>query len=305
MDESQLDALLEDDAVSAALATVLSRAEATDGTVTYAEVRDGVDAQVGGRLLAADVLVGAGDAFVVEDPVALRTALEARGHDVTAAAAADASVDETDDAAGWRPVDRVAGVCALVMAAGYQVSAIKSPLVGAIDTVLGPAAAVVPFPILVLGLAFGTATVSTVLRRRLVDTDAIDRQKERLQTVKERLQAARDRDDRATVERLEAEQRDLARQQLGAITRSLRPMAWSMLVTIPVFLWLSWLVVSPSAAIAHVTPFLPMLDRIVWTTRVVGPMQLWMVWYVACQLTSTLLLRRGLDRLEGRDALPV
>lgn len=300
MDESTLEDLLEDEPTAAGAAAVLARAEATDGTVTWSEVSDVVDAPVWGRLLAADVLVEVGEAFVIDDPTALEGWLEAQGYDISADAAAT-----NDGQDGWRSIDKAAGVGALVLATGYQVSAIETPVVTAMDAALGPVAAVVPFPILVLGLAAGTATLSTVLRRRLVDREAIKRQKDRAKQVKDRLRDARDRNDDTAVDRLEAEQWDLAKGQLGTLTRSLRPMVWTMLVTIPVFLWLSWLVVSPSTAIAHATPLIPAIDRIVWSTRVLGPMRLWMVWYVVCQLTSTLAIRRGLDRLPDRNVVPI
>lgn len=297
MNESTFEGVVEDEATAEALATVLAQAEATDGTVTWSQVRESVDSEVWGRLLATDVLVATGDRFVVDDPVALRAALAAEGYEI--------SVDrnrDSEEPAGWRPRDKAAGVGALVLAAGYQVSAIKSPVVGVMDAVLGPAAAVVPFPLLILGIALGTATVSTGLRRRLLDTDEVERTRERLQTVRDRLEGARERDDGEAIDSLEAEQRDLARSQFSVLAKSLRPMVWTMLVSIPVFLWLSWLVVSPSAAIAHATPLIPALDRIVWTARVVGPMQLWMVWYVGCQLASSLLIRRGVDRIQDRYA---
>lgn len=297
-DDETLADLLEDDATATALAAVLARAEATDGTVTYADVQETVDAKTWGQLLAADVLVAAGDGFVVDDPAGLRAALESAGQDVSPGAQT-----QEGDSSGWRPIDKAAAVCALVLAGGYQVSAIEAPVVGAMNAVFGPAAAVVPFPLLVLGVALGTASVSMLLRRRLVDEDRIERHKTRMQAVRTRLQAARERGDSDAVERLTAEQRDLATDQVGVLVQNLRPMVWTMLVSIPVFLWLSWLVVSPSAAIAHATPLIPAIDRIVWTARVLGPVQLWMVWYVACQLLSTVAIRRGLDRVTAADRI--
>lgn len=300
MDESTIDALVADEATASALGTVLARAEATDGTVTWADVSDDVDAATWGRLLATDVLVDAGGVFVVDDPVALRNALTAAGYEV------ETDQPVSDTATGnWRARDKVAGVAALVMAAGYQVQAIEEPIVGAVDAVLGPAAATVPFPLLVLGLAVGTATVSTGVRRWLVDSDGRKRLQKRMKRVRTQLRAAKERGDQQAIDRLEDERVDLMRDQFGLLVRTLRPMAWTMLVTIPVFLWVSWLVASPSTALVYATPFVPAIDRITWTARVVGPLQLWMLWYVACQLGSTLLVKRSFDRLRARTGLAV
>ncbi len=297
MAATSLEALVETDSTAAGLATVLARADAGDGTVTWDRVSDAMAPETWGRLVASDILIEAGDAFVVNDLPAVRRALDDAGIEITA----QPPTKTTDDTeGGWRTVDKAAGVGALVLMSGYQVDAVQAPVVAALDAVLGPVAAVVPFPILVLLLALGTATVSTVVRRQLLDQDRIDRQKERLKQVQRRLEAARDRGDEAAVERLEAEQLDLTKAQFGQFTRMLRPMAWTMLVTVPVFLWLSWLVVSPGSALVHAAPLIPVVDRLSWTARVVGPMRLWMVWYFACTLLSNVAVKRGIGHVSDR-----
>ncbi|MGQ5515936.1 hypothetical protein [Halococcus saccharolyticus] len=61
--------------------------------------------------------------------------------------------------------------------------------------------------------------------------------------------------------------------QLGGFIRLLRPLAWTMLFTVPVLLWLYWLMLSPAQAVTPTAMVFPILGRIAWTAKVIGPMQ--------------------------------
>ena len=93
-------------------------------------------------------------------------------------------------------------------------------------------------------------------------------------------------------------QRELMREQLGAMKAMIRPMVYTMLVTVPVFLWLVWLTTNPAAAVTPVAQILPFAGRVVWTARVVGPMQVWMVRYFVCSVVSNVLGKRAVRRAK-------
>lgn len=237
---------------------------------TYGDVRESVDAETWGRLLADGTLVPEGEGFALAN----------------------------EDTGGWSRADKAAGVAALCLLAGYQVGPVGSFVGSTVNLALGPVQAALPFSAVVLGLAVLTAVVSTVLRHRLVG-DVSPPDGDRMRDLAERLDAARERGDDAVVERLEAQRRALVREQLSALKAQFRPLVWTMLVTIPVFLWLSWLVAAPAAAITPVAPVYPVVGRVVWTARLVGPVQAWMVWYFACSLVAGTTLRRTVDRVTA------
>lgn len=292
---------ISDDALADAAAAVLDAAEAGDGTVTWGDVSDDVPAEQWGRLLESGLLVPTEAGFVVDDPDAVRAAVAER--DATAANPADS--EETPgggDAAdeGWSTADKVAGVCALGLMASYQVPMAKNAVGSTAHLLFGPVEAVLPFGATVALLAIATTVVTTTLRQRLTDDSMQADVKERMHEVREQLSAARDRGDDEAVERLQARQQELMGEQLGAFTQMIRPMVWTMLVTVPVFLWLSWLTVNPAAAITPAVQVLPLAGRVVWTARLVGPMQVWMVWYVGWSIVSSLVGKRVGSRVAGR-----
>ncbi|MFC7059538.1 DUF106 domain-containing protein [Halovenus salina] len=298
MTDSSLQSLLEDEATAEALAIVLARAEEGNGTVTWQSVSGAVPAEVWGQIVGSELLVSVGDSFVIDDPPALREALNTAGIDVTA----DISIEETEALPGWRLTDKVAGAGALVLATGYQIPAIKSSVVSGANIMFGPLAGAVPFWMLVTLLAVTVAAISTGVRRRLVDQQQVTSIKERLKTTKEQLREAEERGDETAVERLRERRDELMRSQLGILTHMLRPLAWTMLVTVPVFLWVSWAVVAPQFAIGATTPALPVLGRMAWTARVLGPVPLWMVYYTLNVVVSNLVIKRATKRVTDNQA---
>jgi uncharacterized membrane protein (DUF106 family) len=296
MDELR-ETLRDDDALADAARRVLDSAESGDGVVTWGDVSGDVPAEQWGRLLESELLVSAGSGFVVDDPDAIRAALEALDVD----ADAPDEGEESDADGDWSRSDKVAGVCALGLLASYQVPVAKETIGSTAHLLFGPVEAALPFGLTVALLAVATTLVSTTLRKRLTDGTQREQLQDRLQQVNERLQAARDRGDDDAVERLQTRRRELMGEQLGAMKGMLRPMVYTMLVTIPIFLWLSWLTVNPAAAITPAAQMLPFMGRVVWTARLVGPMQVWMVWYFACNVLATVVGKRAVRR--ARPAL--
>jgi len=278
-----------DDALADAAGHVLDRAESGDGTVTWSDVSGDVPAEQWGRLLESELLVATGAGFVLDDPDAVRSALDECELDAGSVDAAD-----TDD--GWTRQDKVAGVGALCLMASYQVPVMKNTIGSTAHLLFGPVEATLPFGLTVALLAVATTLVSTTLRKRLTDGREREQLQERMQQVNDRLEAARERGDEAAVERLTERQRELMGKQLGALKGMLRPMVYTMLVTVPVFLWLSWLTVNPAAAITPAAQMLPFMGRVVWTARLVGPMQVWMVWYFVCNVLASVVGKRAVRR---------
>ncbi|WP_436923298.1 DUF106 domain-containing protein [Halosimplex amylolyticum] len=280
MDETLQESLEADDALGRAAAVALDRAESGDGTVAWADVSDAVPAEQWGRLLETGVLVATDAGFVVDDPDAVRAAVE----DIDPTAGETAEDEAEPD--GWSTADKLAGVAALGLMASYQVPVAKETVGSTAHLLLGPVEAALPFGATVALLAVATTLVSTTLRRRLLDENPQEELKDRMNTVKERLEAARERGDDEAVERLQSRQQELMLEQMGAMKQMIRPMVYAMLVTIPVFLWISWLTVNPAAAITPAAQVLPLAGRVVWTARLVGPLQVWTVWYIAWSVLS-------------------
>lgn len=284
-----------DEEMADALAAVLDHAEGGDGTVSWRAIRGEVAPEQWGRLVETGTLIDVDGTFVIDDPVAVEAALEARrtGEADAPGAAEDPAAD------GWSTYDKAAGVCSLALMSGYYLPEVRNAVGPAVDLVLGPAEALLPFSALLLLLSLTTGVASSVIQTKLLDRGRMDRYKERMTDVQARLKRARERGDDDAVDALQSEQMDLMADQFGMVKSQFRPMVWSMLVSVPVFLWLTWLLLSPPHALASTTVFVPLLGNVAWTAKVVGPVQLWLVWYMVGTLSFGTVSRKV---LRGRLA---
>jgi len=270
-----------------ALATVLSVAE-EKGTVTWSDVSDDITSGEWGRLIESGLLIDAdGEGFVVDDPDGVREALEESDA---------APSDDDDEDSGWSKWDKLAGLATLGLFAGYSMTSVRDVIAGGvIDIFLGPLNDMLPFYAVILVLAIITGTTSTILQDNLMDMSGMGDHQEKMEDLKERRKAAKERDDQEALDRLEEEQMELMTDQMGMFKQQFRPMVWIMLVNIPLFLWLYWIVFGAGVGTSPVIT-LPIFGEIeAWREGVAGPIQAWIVWYFLCSLSFTQIIRKALN----------
>ena len=90
---------------------------------------------------------------------------------------------------------------------------------------------------------------------------------------------------------------EMMSENIGVFKAQFRPMVWIMSLTIPVFLWMYWLVRDGTVDAALDTVIIMPLvgDVSSWTTGVVGPFEAWLLWYFVCSLGFTQVLRKTLN----------
>jgi len=273
------------EAMADALRAVLDVAE-RKGTVTWGDVSDDITSGEWGRLIESGLLVDAdGEGFVIEDPEAVREALE------------DTDAEpEADDDEGWSQWDKLAGLATLGLFAGYSISSIRDAIGGVVDIALGPLAEVLPFYVLILVLAVFTGATSSILQDQLMDMSGMGDHQAKMEDIKERRKEAKEAGDDEALDRIEQEQMELMSDQMGMFKKQFRPMVWIMLINIPVFLWIYWMVFGGVLVVEAPVITLPLVGDIEsWQAGVVGPMQAWIVWYFLCSLSFTQVIRKALN----------
>ena len=274
------------EALTDALGEVLTVAE-EQGTVTWSDVSDDISSGEWGRLIESGLLIDAdGEGFVIEDPEAVREALEDT----------DAEPEDDEDE-GWSQWDKLAGLATLGLFAGYSINSIRDAIGGTIDIALGPLADMLPFYVLILVLAMFTGATSSILQDNLMDMSGMGDHQEKMQEIKERRKEAKERGDDEALDKIEEEQMELMSDQMGMFKKQFRPMVWIMLINIPVFLWIYWMVFAGHLGdISAPVVTLPLFGSVEsWQAGIAGPMQAWIVWYFLCSLSFTQVIRKALD----------
>ena len=267
-----------------ALSAVLTVAD-EKGTVSWGDVSDDLSSGEWGRLIESGLLVDAGgDGFVLDDPEGVREALS------------DAEPDESaENDLSWSRRDKLAGVGVLLLFLAYSQQGLRDVIAGdGINLVLGPLNATLPFHVVVLILALATGLWTAVLQDNMMDTSIMSDYQETQQEFKEKIEEAKERDDDERVKELRQEQ--MEEMDLGVFKAQFRPMVWIMLLTIPVFLWIYWMVLDGHVIETGTAMVLPLVGEVsTWQTAVVGPIQLWLVWYFVCSLSFSQLMRKALN----------
>ena len=298
------DLVEEDPGMRNALEVVLDRAEKNGGTVEWADVDGDLTSGQWGRLIEKGVLRSAsGDGFEVRDPAAVRAALDGdagSGSGAGSGTAAgsgsgttgSASSDDADEGEGWSTYDKMAGLGALGLFLGYSVGQVRNAVGSALDVVLGPIEAALPFYAVILVLAMVTGLYSTLLQANLMDTEKMGEYQERMSDIQERYKAAKESGDEGEVERINEERMEAMGDQMGMMKEQFRPMVWIMLLTIPVFLWLYWMILENPGDLGTVT--MPLLGQVPWEQSSFF-FPAWILWYFVCSMGFTQIIRKALN----------
>jgi len=278
----------EDGELLDALDVVLDVAE-DQGTVSWSDVSDEMTSGQWGRLIEKGLLVDAdGNGFAVDDPEGIRDALS----DDEVEGVASVSSDEESS---WSKYDKLAAVGALGMMAGYSLTSVRNTVGGILDIIFGPLEAILPFYVVVMVLAMLTGLYSTLLQANLMDMEKMGEYQEQMKAIQEKRKEAKERGDDEALDRIQKEQMDAMGDQMGMFKEQFRPMVWIMLLTIPVFLWMYWMILSPEQVLHPDTITMPLVGTVGWKEGVLGPLQAWILWYFLCSMGFTQVIRKSLN----------
>jgi uncharacterized membrane protein (DUF106 family) len=285
--EKVRDLVDEDPSLEGALLTLLEH----DGEVIeWRDVNDDLTSGQWGRLIEKDVLVDAGDGFQLADTDAIREELNGAG--TTTTTTTSTSTDDEDS--GWSKWDKIAALGSVGLFAGYSINSVRSIIGGAMDLLLGPLDALLPFYAVIMVLATLTGLYSTILQANLMDMDKMGEYQERMKEIREREKAARERGDDEALEEIREEQMSAMGDQAGMFKAQFRPMVWIMLFTIPVFLWMYWMLLEGRVAEAEQILILPLAGE-VNLNQGIFVMPAWIVWYFLCSMSFTQIIRKSLN----------
>lgn len=267
-----------------ALEVVLGVAD-EKGAVTWGDVSDDISSGAWGRLIEKGLLVDVdGEGFVVDDPDGVRDALEE----------ADPTTEAPD--ISWTVYDKLAIVALVGMFVGYAMSSVRASIGETINLFLGPLEATMPFYVVILILAILTGLFSSLVQGNLMNTEVMGSYQEKSKDLRERRKKAKERGDDEELEKIQQEQMEMMTENLGMMKAQFRPMIWIMVFTIPVFLWLYWIVRDLGVTVTDPVIVMPFFGELTsWQAGVAGPIEAWLVWYFVCSLGFTQILRKALN----------
>jgi len=288
----KIDSLLEESPeLESAIEYLLDQTAGGDDEVEWADVRDDLTSGQWGRLIETGILVDGDTGFRIDDPEAVAEAVSYE----PSAQPTTVETAEEPESVSWSTWDKAAAIGSIGLFAGYSLQRVRSAIGGTIDVLIGPLDAALPFYVVVMVLATLTGLYSTLLQANLMDMEVMGQYQSRMQEIQERQKAAKERGDDEELEKIRKEQMDAMSDQLGMFKAQFRPMVWIMLFTIPVFLWMYWMILDGRIATVENTLTIPFAGENPWRQSVAGPIQLWIIWYFICSMAFTQVIRKGLN----------
>jgi uncharacterized membrane protein (DUF106 family) len=295
--EGKIDDLIDDDPEMADALAAIRAQSGANGGVEWSDVKGDISSGQWGRLIQKGIVVDNDKGqFELADPEAVDAALEDESTEATFASPTttddETSADTDDENEGWSTWDKAAGAGVVVIMIGYYYQPVQNVVGGAIDVFLGPIEAALPFYAVIMVLAMLTGLYSSVLRSNLMDSSDMSEYQEKQKELKEREKRAKEEDDQEALEEIREERMEMMTESMGMMTQQIRPMVWIMLLTIPLFLWMWWMINTNQIT---GTMVMPLLGEVEWSQGVVGPMQAWIVWYFVCSMGFTQLIQKAVD----------
>ncbi|ACL15841.1 DUF106 domain-containing protein [Methanosphaerula palustris] len=181
---------------------------------------------------------------------------------------------------------------AMVLMLAYSIEWLRKGIGMAIDGVFGPLLDTygVPFFALIIILSTLTGLYSSLIQKYTIDYERMQETQKAMKAFQAEFREAQLSGDEKKVKKLQVKQNAMMQEQLEMSQAQFKPMAYILLVSVPVFFWLLYRLPE-----AHADIVFPFMGKLALTAGAIGPIQAWMVWYMICSLMISQVIRKALN----------
>lgn len=291
--ENVRDLLVEDEEMEDVLEYILEIGGDGSTELEWGDVRDELSSGQWGRLIEQGILEDAEDGFVVADPDGVRDGLE--GPEL-----GELETEIPDKDTSWSRRDKIAGILTLTLIPAYLVPQVRALVGETMNLFLGPLLDLLPFYAVILLLAVVTGLYSALLQDAMVDMEVIGQYQKRMQEVQDLQDQAKESGDDQAVQQARERQMEAMGENTGMFKEQFRPFVYIMLLTIPAFVWMYWIMLTDAGP--NLEPMtIALVGERDFQAGIIGPMQTWIVWYFICSMSFSNIVRKSLDVQTSPD----
>ena len=186
----------------------------------------------------------------------------------------------------------IALVVAMVLIFSYSIPWVRDTVGSAIDVPFGPLAAILPFYIFIVVLSTLTAIYSSIVQKYTIDYEKMQDTQERMKAFQKEYREAQLSGDDKRVKKLDAKRDKMMKDQLEMSQQQFKPMAYILILSVPIFFWLLYRLNNFQDNIGITMPF---FGPHLLSDFVLGPIPAWILWYMICSLTISQVVRKALN----------
>jgi uncharacterized membrane protein (DUF106 family) len=188
----------------------------------------------------------------------------------------------------------IALVLAMLLILSYSIPSIRDGVGNIINGLLGPLVdeLKIPFFILIIILSTLTALYSSLIQKYTIDYEKMQDSQERMKEFQKEYREAQLSQDEKRIKKLEGRRDRMMKEQLELSQQQFKPMAYILLLTVPIFFWLLFRL-STDHTTYIAMPFFgsnPLAAAII-----LGIIPAWMFWYLMCSLAISQVIRKTLN----------
>ena len=148
----------------------------------------------------------------------------------------------------------------------------------------------IPFFILIVILSALTGLYSSLIQKYTINYDRMTEVQERMKEFQKEYREAQLSQDEKKIKKLDAKRDKVMKEQLELSQQQFKPMAFILVLTVPIFFWLLFRLNQLNTTIT--LPYLGMQNL---TAPVLWVIPAWMVWYFICSVALSQVIRKALN----------
>jgi len=186
----------------------------------------------------------------------------------------------------------VALMVAMLMMLAYSIPAIREGVGSIIDAIFGPLVDVlgIPFYVLIIILATLTALYSSLIQKYTIDYEHMQEVQARMKDFQKEYREAQLSQDEKRIKKLDAKKDKMMKEQLEMSQQQFKPMAYILVITVPIFFWLLFRLNGVNSTIT-----MPFIGEKLLTEAAFWIVPAWILWYMLCSLTISQVIRKSLN----------
>jgi len=180
------------------------------------------------------------------------------------------------------------------MMISYSIEWLRVGVGKALDSVFAPLVETfgIPFFILIVILSAATGLYSSIIQKYTIDYERMNDVQERMKGFQKEYREALLSKDEKKIKKMDTKKDRMMKEQLELSQQQFKPMAYILILTVPIFFWLLYRL----SQIPDATITLPyQAGAISLTAPMFWILPAWIVWYMLCSIAISQVIRKALN----------
>jgi len=180
----------------------------------------------------------------------------------------------------------------MLMMFSYSIEWLRVGVGQGIDVIFAPLldGFKIPFYILIVILSALTGLYSSIIQKYTIDYEKMTGAQERMKEFQTEYREAQLSQDEKKIKKLEAKKDRIMKEQLEMSQNQFKPMAYILVLTVPIFFWLLFRLGQVKSTIT-----LPYAGSIGLHDPALWIIPAWILWYMICSITISQVIRKSLN----------